>query len=136
MTGCPNAGRLELFLEFPIVILDLLYILLVVVLIPIFIYKAVKQGKYVRGFRQRMGHVRRRYSLQRLIWLHAVSVGEVNAARAMIEQIRSNLPEFELRVSVTTRTGYERACELFGEEEIFYFPFDLSWVVSRVFRRL
>jgi len=115
---------------------DLLYILLVVVMMPVFIYKAVAHVKYVRGFRQRMGHIRQRYSLQRLIWVHTVSVGEVNAARPLIEQIRKDLPEFELRVSVTTRTGHNRACELFGEEEVFYFPFDLSWVVSRVFRRL
>ena len=117
-------------------ILDLLYIFLAVTLMPVFVYKAVAQGKYVRGFRQRMGHIRRRYSLQRLIWLHAVSVGEVNAARPLIGRICNDLPEFELRVSVTTRTGYNQACELFGEEDVFYFPFDLSWVVSRVFRRL
>lgn len=117
-------------------ILDLLYILLVVALMPVFIYKAVAQGKYVRGLGQRLGHIRRRYSLQPLIWLHAVSVGEVNAARPLIERIRQDLPEYELRVSVTTRTGYARACELLGKETVFYFPFDLSWVLSRVFRRL
>ena len=117
-------------------ILDLLYIFLVVLLMPVFIYKAVAQGKYVRGIGQRLGHIRRRYSLQKLIWLHAVSVGEVNAARPLIERIRKDLPEFELRVSVTTRTGHNRACDLFGKEDVFYFPFDLSWVVSRVFRRL
>jgi len=117
-------------------ILDLLYILLVVVLMPVFVYKALAQGKYVRGLGQRLGHVRRRYSLQPLLWLHAVSVGEVNAARPLIKRIRQDLPEFELRVSVTTQTGYNRACELLDKEEVFYFPFDLSWVVSRVFRRL
>jgi len=117
-------------------ILDLFYILLVVLLMPMFVYKAVTQGKYARGLRQRMGHIRRRYSLQPLIWLHAVSVGEVNAARALIKRLRQDLPDHELRISATTRTGYDRACKLFGKEEVFYFPFDLSWVVSRVFRRL
>ena len=117
-------------------LLDLFYILLVVALMPMFVYKAVTQGKYARGLRQRMGHIRRRYSLQPLIWLHAVSVGEVNAARALIKRLREDLPDHELRISATTRTGYTRACELFGKEEVFYFPFDLSWVVSRVVRRL
>ena len=117
-------------------ILDLFYILLVVLLMPMFVYKAVTQGKYARGLRQRMGQIRRRYSLQPLIWLHAVSVGEVNAARALIKRLREDLPDHELRISATTRTGYNRACKLFGKEEVFYFPFDLSWVVSRVFRRL
>ncbi len=117
-------------------ILDLFYILLVVLLMPMFVYKALTQGKYARGLGQRMGHIRRRFSLQPLIWLHAVSLGEVNAARALIKRLRQDLPDHELRISTTTRTGYNRACELFGKEEVFYFPFDLSWVVSRVFRRL
>ena len=117
-------------------ILDLLYILLVVALMPVFVYKAVAQGKCARGLGQRLGHIRQRYSLQPLIWLHAVSVGEVNAARALIKRLGEDLPEFELRVSVVTRTGYNRACELFDKDNVFYFPFDLSWVLGRVFRRL
>jgi cobalt-zinc-cadmium efflux system outer membrane protein len=41
-----------------------------------------------------MGHIRRRYSLQPLIWLHAVSVGEVNAARAELAlHRRARLPD-------------------------------------------
>jgi len=117
-------------------ILDLFYILLAMLLMPVFLYKAVVQGKYVHGLRQRFGGIRQRYSLQPLIWLHAVSVGEVNAARPLIARLRNDLPEFELRISTTTRTGYNRACHLFGQHDVFYFPFDLSWVVSRVFRKL
>ena len=117
-------------------ILDLVYILLAIALMPVFVYKAIAQGKYARGLRQRFGHIRRRYSLQPLIWLHAVSLGEVNAARPLIERMRQDLPECELRISTTTRTGYERACQLFGQDDVFYFPFDLSWVVSRVLSRL
>ena len=117
-------------------ILDLFYILLVVLLMPMFLYKAITAGKYARGFRQRMGHIRRRYSLQPLIWLHAVSLGEVNAARALIKRLRADFPDHELRISATTRTGYNRACELFGKEDVFYFPFDLSCVVNKVLRRL
>ena len=117
-------------------ILDLFYILLVAILMPMFLYKAVFRGKYARGFSQRMGHIRRRYSLQPLIWLHAVSLGEVNAARALIKRLRGDFPDHELRISVTTRTGYTQACKLFGKEDVFYFPFDLSWVVNRVLRRL
>lgn len=117
-------------------ILDLIYILLAIALMPVFLYKAIVHGKYARGIRQKLGHIRKRYSLQPLIWLHAVSVGEVNAARPLIRRLRQDLPEFELRISATTRTGYERARQLFGQDEVFYFPFDLSWVVSRVFRRL
>ena len=117
-------------------LLDLFYILLAVMLLPVFIYKAVAHGKYARGLGQRMGHIRPHHSLQPLIWLHAVSLGEVNAARPLIQRLRQHLPDHQLRISTTTRTGYNRACQLFSKEDVFYFPFDLSWVVSRVFRRL
>jgi 3-deoxy-D-manno-octulosonic-acid transferase len=64
-----------------------------------------------------------------LIWVHAVSVGEVLAVSRLIKTLDAALPEFFVVVSTTTRTGQELARERFGAERVFYCPLDLPWAV-------
>jgi 3-deoxy-D-manno-octulosonic-acid transferase len=64
-----------------------------------------------------------------LIWVHAVSVGEVLAVSRLIKTLDAALPEFFIVVSTTTRTGQELARERFGAERVFYCPLDLPWAV-------
>ncbi len=64
----------------------------------------------------------------RAIWVHAVSVGEVLAAKPLIEALKSEFPERAIFVSTTTETGQRLARErLDSANGIFYFPLD--WVV-------
>jgi 3-deoxy-D-manno-octulosonic-acid transferase len=64
-----------------------------------------------------------------LIWVHAVSVGEVLAVSRLVKTLDAALPEFFVVVSTTTRTGQELARERFGAERVFYCPLDLPWAV-------
>ena len=115
-------------------VLDLLYLLAGLAFSPIVIYRAIRHNRYRRGWAQRFGKVVRRSPAGKCIWLHAVSVGEVNAAKSIIEELTRRFADIEIVVSTTTDTGFARASALFSENhQVFYFPFDFSWVVRRAF---
>ncbi len=118
-------------------LLDVVYLLAGVAVSPIVLYRMLRHGRYRTGWGQRFGRVERKEPQKKCIWLHAVSMGEVNAAQTLIAAIEKQLPDFELVISTTTDTGFARAEKLFGQKRsVFYFPFDLSWVTRRAFDRL
>ena len=66
------------------------------------------------------------------LWVHAVSVGEVMAAKNIVRELRVRFPQATIFVSTTTDTGHETARKvLSGADHFFYFPFDLPWAVRR-----
>jgi 3-deoxy-D-manno-octulosonic-acid transferase len=65
-----------------------------------------------------------------VIWLHAVSVGEVLAVSRLVGELDKVLPEAQVLISTTTRTGQKLARERFGENRAFYCPLDLPWAVK------
>ncbi len=103
--------------------------------LPYWLYQVLRHGKYRTGFVERMGRVPARLmagaGLQagRVIWVHAVSVGEVTAVSGLVEQMRRNFPRHRVLVSTTTDTGQELARKRFGEENVFYFPIDLAFAI-------
>lgn len=118
-------------------IIDSLYLLLAATYSPVVVYRMVRHKRYRAGWGQRFGKVDRRDPWKPCIWLHAVSVGEVNAALTLIAEMEKHFDDFEIVVSTTTDTGYARAEKLFGRKwKVFYFPFDLSQVMRKVFQRL
>ena len=115
-------------------ILDLLYLLAGAAYSPVIVYRAIRHGRYRAGWAQRFGKVGRRSPGKKCIWLHAVSVGEVNAAKTIIEELEDRFADFEIVISTTTDTGFARAKRVFGEKHyVFYFPFDFSWAMHRAF---
>jgi 3-deoxy-D-manno-octulosonic-acid transferase len=97
----------------------------------------VRHNRYRGGWGERFGRLQRRHPDRQCIWLHAVSVGEVNAAQTLLTEMEKQFGDFEMVLSTTTDTGFARAQKLFGSKlQVFYFPFDLSWVVQRAFERL
>jgi 3-deoxy-D-manno-octulosonic-acid transferase len=115
-------------------VLDLVYLLAALAYSPVIIYRAVRHKRYRKGWAQRFGRINRKNPQAKCIWLHAVSVGEVNAAKTIVEELRSRFGDFEIVVSTTTDTGFARATHVFGlNHEVFYFPFDFSWVMRRAF---
>jgi 3-deoxy-D-manno-octulosonic-acid transferase len=105
-----------------------------VVSAPYWLIKALRERKYVQNFRQRLGwgiDGGRRLP-DRPLWIHAVSVGEVLAAKPLISAIRSARPDVPVVVSTVTLTGQALARnELIGHEAVIYFPFDWSFSVRR-----
>lgn len=111
----------------------------VIALLPRFIYDAFRHGKYVAGFRQRLGRIPPVDTNGRsIIWLHCVSVGEALAARPLARTVLDRYPSHLLVVSTTTLTGQRVARDAFGDEAaaVFYFPFDWAWTVRRALSRM
>ncbi len=118
-------------------ILDLLYLLLGVAISPMVVYRVIRHKRYRAGWSQRFGKVIRKSPDKKCIWLHAVSVGEVNAAKTIIRELQTKFRDFEIVISTTTDTGFARASAVFGENlQVFYFPLDFSWIMRRAFRRI
>jgi len=72
-----------------------------------------------------------------VIWVHAVSVGEVQAAQPLVMQLRRRHPHCRLLLTTVTPTGAARARLLFGDQVLLrYVPFDLPGAVRRFFDRV
>ncbi|MBN1360479.1 MAG: 3-deoxy-D-manno-octulosonic acid transferase [Sedimentisphaerales bacterium] len=118
-------------------ILDLLYLLGGLLYSPVVVYRMVRHRRYRHGWDQRFGRIARTAPEKRCIWLHAVSVGEVNAAKTLLTEIEKRFGDYEIIVSTTTDTGFARAQAVFGSKwSVCFFPFDFSWVMARAFRRV
>src|SRR5436853_5851534 len=105
----------------------LLYTLGFVLMLPAFAVSALLRGKHGAGFFQRLGFLPEfKHDKRFVVWLHCVSVGETNAARALVDALRDEYPDHRLIVSTVTRTGQELAKEIFADKAdcIFYVPFD------------
>jgi len=119
------------------IILDLLYVLAGAAYSPVAVYRTVRHKRYRTGWDQRFGKITRRSPTKKCIWLHAVSVGEVNAAKTIIKELKNKFGDFEIVISTTTDTGFARATNLFSENHrVFYFPFDFSWIMRRAFSNI
>lgn len=125
-----------IMLPMPVFLLDLLYIPAAILYLPILLYQMIALGKNRRGWAERFGAIRHRSGTRPRIWIHAVSLGEVNATHTLVSEIRRRLPDYEIAVSATTDTGYAAACRLYPDCLVFRYPLDFSWVVRRVLRRI
>lgn len=98
---------------------------------PWWLWKMATTHKYRVGLAERLGRVRamKREPDRPVIWLHAVSVGEVLAVSRLVGQLDRAFPGSSVLISTTTRTGQELARQRFGAERVFYCPLDLVWAV-------
>ncbi|MGB9624439.1 MAG: 3-deoxy-D-manno-octulosonic acid transferase [Phycisphaerae bacterium] len=113
-------------------LLDCAYGIAGLACLPLLVYQRFVLGKRRGGWRQRFGRLPPRKAGPPCIWIHAVSLGETNATRGIVEAIRKELPDREVVISTTTDTGYARAKELYPDLYVFRYPLDFSWVVRRV----
>src|SRR5467141_1088178 len=102
-----------------------------VLTLPYWLLQMMRHGKYRAGLRQRFGAVPVALAGrgEPAIWVHAVSVGEVVAASAVVEALRQKFPSHRVLVSTTTSTGQKLAAQHFGAENVFYFPLDFAFAV-------
>jgi len=118
-------------------ILRLLYIVLSYLLVPVLLLHLFYKGFGNRDYWRRNGERFGFYSgsvPDGAIWVHAVSVGEVQAAAALVRTLLERYPHRPLVLTTTTPTGSDRVRQLFGDQVIHrYAPFDLAWPVKRFF---
>lgn len=112
-----------------------LYSAVLYLLVPVTLYHLIWRGFRQQAYFQRWPE---RYALYRepgqgrVLWLHAVSVGEVNAAVPLINALRRGRPDIRLLVTTITPTGSERVRALWGGAlEHVYLPYDLPGAVGR-----
>lgn len=119
------------------ILIDFVYLLAAAAISPMVIYRIVRHKRYRTGWGQRFGNIARKYPAKKCIWLHAVSVGEVNATKTIVEELENRFGDFEIVISTTTDTGFACANTLFGAKHtVVYFPFDFSCVMKRAFRNI
>ncbi len=122
-----------------LVLYSLVLFLVLVVGSPWWLFRMATSGKYREGLAERLGRVPRRILSagdKPVIWVHAVSVGEVLAASRLIEELAARAPGCRVVISTTTRTGQKIARERFGEDRVFYFPLDFAFAVRAWLRAL
>jgi len=111
--------------------------------LPYWLYQFLRHGKYRTGLAGRLGQVPAHLMAgepacgrERVIWVHAVSVGEVIAVSGLIQEMKRKFPEHRVLLSTTTDTGQELARKRFGEENVFYFPMDFAFAIRPYLRAL
>ncbi len=126
------------------IVYSLLLTLALVVSAPWWLWRMATSGRYRAGLSGRLGIVpagldetiARRGASAGLIWLHAVSVGEVLAAQRLVTELQTALPGYQIVVSTTTETGQNIAREKLGGVPVFYYPLDFAFAVRRYLRVL
>jgi len=113
-----------------------LYSAALYLLVPVTVYHLIWRGFRQPAYFQRWHERYARYrtaSNGRTLWLHAVSVGEVNAAVPLVNALRRGRPDLRLLVTTITPTGSERVRALWRHEEVehVYLPYDLPGAVGR-----
>jgi 3-deoxy-D-manno-octulosonic-acid transferase len=116
---------------------SVLTVVFFVLVSPYLLYQAVRYRKYIASLPQRMGYLPVSFNLDgdESIWIHAVSVGEVLTIRALLPELHERHPRLRIFVSTTTMAGQHVArTNLPYVDEVFYFPFDLGFIVNRTLR--
>lgn len=117
----------------------ILYILLVSLIQPFLVTRLLLRSIKMPAYRKRISE---RYAMQppfkpaglekKRIWIHAVSVGEVSAASALVKELLLINPHQQVIITTTTPTGSDHARLLFGENVIhFYAPYDTYGSITR-----
>lgn len=115
------------------------YIVLSYLLAPLLLvhlyWRSISVPAYRQRIRERFG-----FGMPRLprpsIWVHAVSVGEVQAAAPLVRALLKQYPDVPLVLTTMTPTGSERVRLLFGDTVVHrYVPYDLAAAVRRFFDR-
>jgi len=119
------------------VLYSLLIVMFGVIASPYLVYQALRYKKYIASLGQRMGYLPVSFNLdgEESIWIHAVSVGEALTVRALISDLKRRYPNLRVFLSTTTLAGQQVARRNVPDvDAVFYFPFDLSFIVRRTLR--
>lgn len=118
-------------------LLNLVYLLLLLGVLPWLAYKAAFARKYRAGLLAKaFGLTPIRAGDRPCAWFHAVSVGEVLLLRQLVAGFRRRHPDWDVVISTTTQTGFDVARGQFPDVSAFYWPLDFTWAAARALRRI
>ncbi len=133
----PPRGRGRLYQVGAGLLYNLLLALCFPVIVAYLLWRLVVKGKSRQGLAERLGFIpaavrERLAGDDPVVWVHAVSVGEVTAARPIIRELRRREPLLRVVLSTTTPTGREMAERgAVDVDAAIYFPLDFPFVVRR-----
>ena len=117
--------------------MNLLLLLYFLAIAPKIFIDRVLRGKRHPGFLQRLGISVPDSQGRPVIWIHAVSVGEVKSAQPLFRELKKKHPSFFFLITTISETGQREARRSLPEAGAFaYLPLDLTWVVKRWVNKL
>ncbi len=123
------------------ILYNIVAILLVILLIPFFIIRTIREKGFLGRMIQSLGflpkHALDKVAGKNCIWIHASSVGEIVATSPIIKEFRREFPDTPILVSVVTNTGYTMANRIIKDaDSIIYFPLDLPWLPELTIKKI
>ena len=119
---------------------NILFPIFLLIASPFYFWKLVRRGNWTEGFAQRFGFygkLGQEIRGERVLWLHAVSVGEANLAVELVEELRKEFVDWRYVVSTTTTTGMGvLRSRLPDGARAIYYPIDWLPFVKSAFRTL
>jgi 3-deoxy-D-manno-octulosonic-acid transferase len=113
-----------------------LWYLLFPVVVGRLLWRSLRLPAYRRRFRERLGYAARSDGAAP-VWVHAVSVGEAQAAVPLVRTLRGRYPGIPVAMTTMTPTGAERVRQALGETvKHSYVPYDMPGAVSRFLDRV
>jgi 3-deoxy-D-manno-octulosonic-acid transferase len=108
---------------------------------PYWLVRMATSGRYRAGLWRRLGVVPLRLRAvvrwREVVWVHAVSVGEVMAATRLVGELSTTLGDrWVVVISTTTATGQALAKERLGAARVFFYPIDIGWAVRAYLKAL
>jgi 3-deoxy-D-manno-octulosonic-acid transferase len=105
--------------------------------LPVFFLYSLLKGKNLQGLNERLGWISSSLTGSPAVWIHAVSLGEVRVAEAIVNALRKKAPGCFITVSTMTEHGRNLAHELFDKDvRILYAPIDLIFFVRAALRKI
>lgn len=115
-------------------------LLFALLFLPKLLWQRIAHGKYKESFADRLGFRLPQFSPsedQKVIWIHAISMGETRAIIPLYHLLRQNNPNAAVVISSTTETGHAEAKRSMPDANAhFYLPLDLSWIIRRLVKRV
>jgi 3-deoxy-D-manno-octulosonic-acid transferase len=102
---------------------------------PVWLLHSRLRRKVARALSERMGKGLSRASEGPAVMIHAVSLGEINATRALVRMLSDARPGLRFIVTTTTDTGFARGKELYGSDPkitLVRYPLDFSSAITRL----
>lgn len=119
------------------IVYDILYLLFLATIgWMLLLYRRITRGPSGSSLREWLGLVPLRPVAGKCVWIHGVSLGEINATRSLVAELKRRSPDTVVVISATTRTGLEQARKLYAGRVVFRFPLDLSFAIRTALSRL
>jgi len=118
------------------VLYNIVFVIFFILSSPYYFFRMWRRGNWQTGFAQRFGRYNSKFKQaitnRHILWMHAVSVGEVNVCTQLIRALEPRLPNLKIVVSTTTTTGMgELQRKLPNHISKIYYPIDWRGCVSR-----